>query len=109
MAKKKSERPNTLNQLKETAVKNVAPTSAAKKTRKEIPNKGRGNYDLPSDMLDEIRAISAKWKAPASGIAELLLKNGLEAYRQGLIEVEPHLTPTESFKYLYGIDSGYSK
>jgi hypothetical protein len=76
-----------------------------KPPRKQIRNKGQ--YDLPREMIDEIKSISAEWKAPASGIVELLIKLSLDSYRRGEIDIEPHLTTTRSLKYLYGIDSDY--
>jgi hypothetical protein len=65
-----------------------------------------GRYDLPKWIKAEILAISQSYKAPASNLASLFLKHAIEAYHRGEIEIEPHLTDTDSLKFLYGIDVG---
>lgn len=106
---KKRDRPNQLEKIKQTA---AVVSKEQKKDNAQTPRTGkqkrtRGQYDLPKGMTDEIRKISVEWKAPASGIAEIFLFYGLQAYKRGEIDIEPYLTETESLKFLYGIDSGY--
>jgi hypothetical protein len=90
--------------LVEVAQPRQAVETPKKPTRQQDRTVGR--YDMPKWVKAEILAISQNYKAPASGLASLFLKHAIEAYHRGEIEVEPHLTDTDSLKFLYGIDVG---
>ncbi len=111
MAKKKSTRPNALDQLKEVAVKNVVPTTADSKPVKPAAERARHldrlTADLPEGMKDEVIALAKKHDCKIGDIAALLLWQGLKMSRAGTLSIDPMLVPIRSLKSNYGLNVDY--
>jgi hypothetical protein len=102
MAKKKSERPNTLNQLKETAVKSVAPTTDDKAAERPR-HLDRLTADLPEGLKEEIQTIAKGYDCTMSDIAAYFILIGLKSYRDGALDIEPMLKPIRSLNARFGL------
>jgi hypothetical protein len=68
----------------------------------------RAVYDLPEGMKQEIEKIATDQDTTASQVAGVFLALGLDAYRNGTLDLDDRGRNTESRRYKRLLESGFS-
>lgn len=78
---------------------------ASKKKQRQEARKARSvRYDLDPELKQTIADLAAEYGVPQSQVASLLMEHGLEALRNGKIDIAKYLQASRSPLFDYTLD-----
>ena len=79
-------------------------TSSQRKKAERDRNRSKVTYDLPQELIHQIRQAAETEEIPPSHLVGVLISMGLDAWESGAIDLSSYKRPSRNARYVWFLD-----